>query len=100
MQLSAAITANDVEQTKKGISNFINNLPSAAYTSQNIDKLTSTISGQCIITATVLCFDCIKTLPSQSEIRLSVVSGSTTVIKIIDITYTPDNRMKFRNMHD
>jgi hypothetical protein len=100
IQLSAAITANHIDQAKTSITAFINHLPSDAYTSQNLDQLADSISGQCAITAIVLCFDCIDTLPSQTEIRVSVSSEGSTISKTIDITYTPDNKMKFGNMHD
>ena len=100
IQLSAAIAANNIEQVKTIITGYISKLPSATYTEQNLTQLTASISGQCAITASVLCFDCIKTLPSQSEIRLSVVSGGLTITKTIDITYTPDKKMKFWNMHE
>ena len=47
-----------------------------------------------------ICFDCIKTLPSQSEIRVSYFGINGPVEKTIDIVYTTNNKMVFHNMHE
>lgn len=99
--LKEGIKANNVQQVKEIITAYINTLPSNDYTEATINKLVSVISGECTVTAGAFCFDCIQTLPSQSEIWIEVKQGSTTVRKTIDITYTtPANKMKFGNMHD
>jgi hypothetical protein len=99
-KLKDAVAANNTEQVSKIITEYISNLPSDDYTAQNITKLTQNISNLCNITSGVYCFDCIKTLPSQTEIWVSFLSGEATIKKTIDITYTPANRMKFANMHE
>lgn len=100
LKLPAAISSNNIEQVKTIITLYISKLPSATYTEQNLTQLTTTISNQCAISAVVLCFDCIDTLPSQSEIRVSIVSSGSIIKKTIDITYSPDKKMKFGNMHE
>ena len=54
----------------------------------------------CTMNASALCFDCIQTLPSQSEIRISFDNGASTVEKTIDISYNSNNKMIFYNLHD
>lgn len=44
--------------------------------------------------ASLLCFECIHSLPPQSEISVKITTGVTSVIKIIDISR--DNTGKFR----
>lgn len=99
-KLQAGMITNSKEEVKSIISLFINNLPSNIYTESNLNLLAGSLSGQCNISANVLCFDCIKTLPSQTEIRLSFTSSGSTVVKTIDISYSPDNKMRVVNMHD
>lgn len=96
--LKQGMQNNDFNSVRTEISRFIDRLPSQQYTAENIDKLVAALSGQCTATSQVLCFDCIKTFPSQTEMIISFPSAS--VQKIIDITYTPsDNKMKVSNMH-
>jgi hypothetical protein len=89
---------NDSEAVKSQITSMIGQLPSRQYTSENLDKLVEAISGSCRIPARVQCFNCIKTLPPQSEIVITLSNPS--VEKIIDISSTPSNEMKFVNMHE
>jgi hypothetical protein len=99
-KLKEAVAANNTEQVSKIITEYIGNLPSDDYTAQNITKLTQNISNLCDVTSGVYCFNCIQTLPGQSEIWVSFLSGGATIKKTIDITYTPANKMKFANMHE
>ena len=97
--LKEGITANNVQQVGDVITNYINSLPSADYTDANINRLVQKIAGDCNFTSGAYCFECIKTLPSQTEIWIEVSNGGPR--KIIDISYnTTTNKMKFVNMHD
>lgn len=98
--LKEAIANDNIDEVKTIITAMINRMVSKDYTEQNIADLTTSIYNQCAITSGVYCFDCIKTLPSQTEIWVSFVSGSTTVIKTIDISYTINHKMVFVNMHN
>jgi hypothetical protein len=99
--LKQGMMASDIASVNTTITNYINMLPSAIYTEQNLQALAGAIrGGSCNITATIDCFDCIKTLPSQTEIQLSFSNGSTIVSKTIDITYTANNVIRFNTMHD
>jgi hypothetical protein len=88
---------NDINKVKEHITSFINDLPSRQYTAENMEKLVNSINNQCTVSARVLCYDCIKTLPSMTEIILTVPSSS--VDKAIDISYTAGNEMRFVNVH-
>lgn len=98
--LKEAVAANNTEQVRKIITEYIGNLPSDDYTEQNLNKLTQNISNLCEITSGTYCFNCIQTLPGQSEIWVSFLWNGATVKKTIDISYTPANKMNFVNMHD
>lgn len=62
----------------------------------NIYLLAQRIGGQCGLKAEVLHYNGIKTLPMQSEIR---VSDGSAFSLILDIGYNQQNRMIFLNMH-
>lgn len=95
-----ALKTGNTEQAGTVISNFIQGLSSREYTRLNIEKLVSRINQQCGTSAELLCFDCIQTLPSQTEIRISWPSVIFPEMKIIDISYNSNNEMIFRNMHN
>ena len=98
--LSLAVMNSDKALAKSAIDNMIRSLPSSQYTENNIKSLVNKISGNCNLQTIMICFDCIKTLPTQTEIRITINSGTTTVQKIIDLSYTSSNKMIFHNMHD
>ncbi len=100
MQLQSGITNSNIGQVSTVITKFINSLPSQNYTEENLNKLVSFIGEQCSVSVTMVCFDCIKTLPSQTEIQISYAGTTNPVNKTIDITYTESNKMKFSNLHD
>lgn len=99
--LKEGMKVNNVQQVSKAISYFIISLPTDEYTEANINKLVQTITGSCNVTGGIYCFDCIQTLPSQTEIWLEFNDGGNTLRKTIDITYqNGTTKMKFGNMHD
>jgi hypothetical protein len=97
-ELREKMTNNDKEGVRTIITRYINGLPSQKYTAQNLDNLVKAINRQCGIRGEVRCFDCIETLPTQSEIVLRFSSPS--IEKVIDISYTSVNTMIFVNMHE
>jgi len=100
IELESGLTNSNTGQVKTVITKFINSLPSQVYTEENLNRLVSAIGEQCSVSVTMLCYDCIKTLPSQTEIYISYAGTTNPVNKTIDITYTENNKMKFSNMHD
>ncbi len=91
---------NNNENLKAILASYVTKMPSQEYNQQNLSNLISKISDKCDISGEVLCFDCIMTLPSESEIKLSFVENGTTRSKTIDISHTPDNIIKIVGMHD
>ena len=99
-QLYAAAMNMDIQQAREAITNYIAGLPSQAYTEANLVKLVQAInSGLCTGTASLFCFDCIQTLPAQSEIFLSLGPGGIHGQAVIDISSDGANNMVFRNLH-
>jgi len=98
--LKTGIATNNINEVKKAITNFIDALPSKEYNESNIAMLSQRLSTSCSVTVESTCFDCIKTLPSQTEIRISVTTAVATVAKTIDLSYTAANKIVFHNMHD
>lgn len=100
-RLKNAIVNHNVDQARVAITEFIAGLYTDVYTETNINELLRLIENTCTsIDGELYCFNCIKTLPEQSEIILRLNTGGTTIVKVIDLSYTPANRMKFVNMHD
>ena len=99
-ELRDGVTNSNVEEVRHVITQFINGLSSQDYTEENINNLVNVIEDYCDGSAAMLCFDCVRTLPSQTEIQIWYPGSSGLVIKVIDITYTTNNEMKFGNLHD
>lgn len=89
------IVANKEDKVRSSIAGLL-----GTYSRENINKLAKAISGQCNATATAECFECIKTLPPQTEIIVSVTENGTIYRKLLDISYTLQNRMKMVAMHE
>lgn len=94
------MAADNVQEVIKLISKKVEQLSSQNYTQENLTNLAASLSNECDISVQVLCFSCIQTLPEQSEIRLSFNDSGSPVAKTIDISYTPDNKIKIVNMHN
>ncbi len=98
--LKAAMTANNLTEVKNIITEYISKLSNNTYSEANILQLTKNLSGECELTSSLVCYDCIMTLPSETEISIHFTSGTGTVKKIIDLTYNSANKIIFWNMHD
>jgi len=81
------------------VKRFIDRMISAQYTESNMYRLADAISSNCSISTAVLCFDCIQTLPSQSEIHIKLSSSGSMIEKVIDISYNTNNKMVVQNVH-
>jgi hypothetical protein len=98
-ELKEAAYTDNVEKVKLIITNSILSLPSSAYNQQNLKQLAQTMA-ECDLESSVPCFDCIKTLPSQSEIVLKFFFNGVQQQKVIDLSYSTSNRIVFKNMHN
>ncbi len=97
-QLSTGIASDNKEAVNEVITNLISQLPGQAHTADNLAKLVNSIGQKCEITATVLCYGCIKTLPKQSEIRVIITGSNST--KVLDISEDSNGNMIFGSMHE
>ena len=69
-ELRDGVTNSNVEEVRHVITQFINGLSSQDYTEENINNLVNVIEDYCDGSAAMLCFDCVRTLPSQTEIQI------------------------------
>ena len=93
--LRNGLLMNDTKLVTKSIGSLL-----TLYSEGNLDELASKITDRCNIPATADCFNCIKTNPTQTEMIFSLVQAGATIQKRLDISYTPDNKMKILNVHD
>ena len=98
-RLQHGITTSDKDEVKAIITRFINNLSSQEYSQQNLNNLVARINQRCDASASTICFDCIDTNPSQSEIRITCESSGGPVERTVDLSYTQAHDMVFRNLH-
>ena len=98
-KLKEAAFSNNIDEVNAIITNYIERLPSKTYNQPNIRLLAQRISS-CNLSSSLQCFDCIETLPSQTEISLDFTYNGVAVHKMIDLSYSPDKRLVFRNIHD
>ncbi len=94
--LKKGLIINNENQVKTSIEEMIANLHSTKYTEDNIAALIGSIKSNCSVRASVDCFNCIKTLPSMTEIYLTVGAGVT---KIVDLSYDNSNTIVVKRLH-
>lgn len=105
-QIKTGILTNDINLVKQEFEKLLTPFtpaPTAQDTyghKANIEKLVAQLNGGCGITARAACYNCIKTLPPQTELYLTVTDGDNTVNKVIDLSYDNSKRLIFSNMHD
>jgi len=98
-ELKQAAFNNNTDRTKEIVLGYISSLSSKKYTQANLEELARVIS-QCDIAASVNCFDCIKTLPSQTEMRLAFSYNGVPIQKIINFSYSANDEIIALDMHD
>jgi len=99
--IQRAMLAEDVAAMKTIITSHIQLLSSQGHTQENLQRLADMLDRKSCLSAEIICYACIHTLPEQSEIKLSFRDGLSTVTRIIDIAATSqqDATMKMVNMH-
>lgn len=98
-KFQAALVALEVEDVKQYISKQIGRLDSDENTAENLNRLAQAVS-RCDLSATVLCFNCIQTLPAQSEIRLAFLQNGDSTFRTLDMSSTPKNKMQCISVHE
>jgi hypothetical protein len=105
-QIRTGLLTNHEELVEEAINRFTLSLRPDPASSDlyghrlNIGKLVQMLNGDCHLSATAGCYNCIKTNPPQTEIFITINSGTTTVNKVIDLSYDRNKRLIFSNMHD
>ena len=67
---------------------------------ENITTLIERINSNCdSVTAALICYGCIKTLPPQTEILLTADSSGTTIQRVIDIVTPDDDILQCTEIH-
>jgi hypothetical protein len=91
----------ELNKTIPGINEFLAGLPSESTDEQKLEALTAWLkSYSCINDATILCISCIETLPTQSEISISVNKNGKTEDYILDILMSnPLKAIRFHEHH-
>jgi len=93
--LREGLLTNDAKRVANSLEGML-----TSYSESNLNELASAITDHCNIPATVDCFNCIKTNPPQTEMVFTLAQGGGTIQKRLDISYSPDNKMKILNVHD
>ena len=83
--LVEAMMNNNQEKSATIMNSWINELPSDEYTEDNINRLISLINDNCTINATLFCFDCVMTLPSQTEIGLEFLEPAREGLELCGV---------------
>jgi len=94
-RLREALVSKNVDQVNKAVAELL-----ITYSKENIEELLEHISDKCGVSATLLCFECIKTNPPQSEVRFSFSQSGATVERVIDLSYTSNHKIRVVNVHD
>ena len=88
--LIQAIASKNVMMVQQELGDLLNQ----AYSNANLEVLAADISSNCDITATLECFDCIKTNPAQSEMSASFVVGDPVRQFVLDLAPSATNTIK------
>lgn len=102
------LSGNDCTKLRQAILSYNKEAAAASltpllvdYSKMNLEKLTASLSARCDVQARIDCYDCIKTLPSQTEIIVSFSNNGVSSQRVLDISYDRNtNRMKLHNIHD
>ncbi|MGC4034573.1 MAG: hypothetical protein QM764_01340 [Chitinophagaceae bacterium] len=98
-KLQQAILAGNPDEVEAEINNICASLSASNDSEQSFNEITKAIGTQCKLNAVALCYNCIETLPAQSEIKITVQTSTGFKEKIIDITRS-GNHFIFAGMHD
>lgn len=98
-KLQLAILAGNPDNVETEINKVCSSLTAGTDSENLLNELSKAILSQCKVNAVVLCYNCISTMPAQSEIKISVNYHGLQKDKIIDITRS-GNKYIFAGMHD
>lgn len=105
-KFKAAVIDKDIAVLNSEIARLVDDLKPAPTVSdeighsKNIGILIQRINECDSVTAGLICYACIETLPAQTEIRVRVDSAGVLVYRIIDISTPEGAKLKFVNIHE
>ena len=89
--LRTGLLNKDVTLVKNSLGNLLN----MKYSQENLNKLANTIAQNCDIAIEYACFNCVQTLPPQSEIGLAFLdNGGDSTIRILNLAASEDSSIK------
>jgi hypothetical protein len=89
--LRQGLMSNDTAMIRESLGKLLDE----TYSNETLVQLAATITSGCDITATLTCFDCIKTNPPQSEMQCSFKQDNeSTVSYVVDLTPVANNTIK------
>lgn len=65
-----------------------------------LENLVEFLNGCSDMEASLFCFECIHTLPPQSEVSIKIMHNGGMLVKVLDIIRDQNNQWKVVNMHD
>ncbi len=64
-----------------------------------VDLLIARLQGQCGFENEFACYDCVHTLPPQSEADLSFYHNGEKITRVLDLVVSKDDRLECVNIH-
>lgn len=105
--LRIAVQNDDLGTVKDIIFRFTSDLNAQAPTATDPDghyntylTLIDRLNDECDMDATGVCYACIDTLPGTSEIKLTILLGTHSVTRIIDLRPDREGRFVCTGMHE
>lgn len=94
--LRQGLLDDDVAAVDASLGDLLN----VKYTQENINQLGTSISQSCDMTIEYACFNCVQTLPPQSEIGLKFLDNhGDSIVKNLDLVAAPDSTIKLLAAH-
>jgi hypothetical protein len=105
--LRTAVKNDDIEGVKEIVNRLTADLTAQSATATDPDghhntylTLIDRLNDECDINATGVCYACIDTYPPQSEIKLTILLGTHSVTRIIDLWPNQQGKFVCIGMHE
>ncbi len=86
--LQQGLTENDVAMIDQSLGKLLD----VEYSNENLNQLASEISSDCDLSATLTCFDCIQTLPAQSDMTVAFLYNGDATTRELDFIPGVNNK--------
>lgn len=105
--LRIAVQNDDIGAVKEIVNRLTADLEAQAATPTDQEghrnsylTLIDRLNDECDLNATGVCYGCIDTYPSTSEIKLNILLGTHSVTRTIDLSPDQEGRFRCTNMHE